>query len=1270
MRILAIRGANLASLEGAFALELNRPPLGDAGLFAITGPTGAGKSTILDAACVALYNRTPRLDNHGGVGIGVGEDPESDRLKSNDPRSLLRHGTAEGYAEVDFLGVDGLSYQARWSVRRARGHSRGRMQDEQLSLVDLRTGRSLGSTKGEVQREIEQKLGLSYEQFVRSVLLAQGEFAQFLKAKPDDRAALLEKLTGTALYSRISQKAFERAKAAKGDLQLVEHERARLRILGPEERVEREAEAKELEQTQKELKETKSTADKAVQWYGELARRTSWVEETELEFGAADERWKAADRARDAFERVVSAQGLRGPLENFDARTGEVEAAGARLADLTGEVLELRAGLMTQKDASEKARELRSGAEAALQALGPELEKARALDVQIEGAGKAAAEAHEQRERAEQAASGAEAAAQTVADKVTGLSAVLEKATEWFANNEGRRSLAEGWTHWGHELAVFDETSKAFEEAVKRVRRQEDLVSAARTSAGAAKAKRDRAFALLDTAKVEHLHLAKLVAEIDAEAMRTERKALTEARNLTKDVVQIAQAAKQAAEAEKEAGEDRIGTEAAAEESRKNAKKARGKLAGLERELKEARSQLQEIEAARSLEDHRKELKPGRPCPLCGSLEHPRADDTPTSAGSVARQRARVTKLENECRELRDAISSGAADAKSSTAESRKAAARAGKQQRQLASLLKSWTSSRPKLIRAAVAAGLLASAAKGAMIAASPLEPKVLTALKGLLKQAEDRLKQLAVRETELNRRMKTRDKMQDTVDTRREVFSSAEDGRLGAERKLSEATNEQKTLAERRDSQEKELGRRLGLLESVVGYREGWKDAIRISPAKFHRACLTDVEEWRLWITQSESAQVGLKAEEPRLAAAQAQALALGEAARVAGKAAAQRDGVLADLTMRRSGILNGRLAPDVEREHKEAVQRTADGFEELQKLILDLSGRLSTSEGEVKGAENHCAGAMKALAAADKELKTRLATAGIDLQILRGLLAHDEVWIEAERSRLNQLKDLVSKLRTVLDERRRNLDEHEKTGRPVWKKEEAEESLRAVEIDLQTAEEKAGTVRLALREDEEQRKLSAKLGEQIQELQGRADLWQSLNDLIGSADGKKFRVYVQSLTLDLLLFESNAYLKDLAPRYRIRRVPGSDMDLMVTDQDMGEEARSINSLSGGESFLASLALALGLSSLTARETQVGSLFIDEGFGSLDPQTLETALSVLDSLQATGRQIAVISHVSSLAEGIAYSVKVRPRGSGRSVVEVGGIGGSLGRGVRQGGA
>jgi exonuclease SbcC len=178
------------------------------------------------------------------------------------------------------------------------------------------------------------------------------------------------------------------------------------------------------------------------------------------------------------------------------------------------------------------------------------------------------------------------------------------------------------------------------------------------------------------------------------------------------------------------------------------------------------------------------------------------------------------------------------------------------------------------------------------------------------------------------------------------------------------------------------------------------------------------------------------------------------------------------------------------------------------------------------------------------------------------------------------------------------------------------------------------------------------AGELKESIRAQQCWSDHWQQLSDLIGQANGAKFRTFAQSLTLERLLVEANAQLVELVPRYRLERIPGSDLALQVVDGDMGDEVRSVDSLSGGESFLVSLALALALSCLSSKQTQVESLFIDEGFGTLDPDSLDLALSCLDSLQATGRQIGVISHVQTLVERIGVQIRVEALGGGESQV------------------
>lgn len=214
MKILAIRGRNLASLEGDFEIDFTKEPLCSAGIYAICGPTGAGKSTLLDAMCLALFARTPRTEQAKEYNVKL-KDVCNEQLSQSDPRFLLRRGTASGYAEVDFMALNGSRYRSRWLVSRARDKENGRLQNPRLSLFNIDKEMEEQGTRSELQARIIELVGLTFEQFTRSVLLAQNDFSTFLKAEQGEKASLLEKLTGTELYSNISRKIYEKSARAK-----------------------------------------------------------------------------------------------------------------------------------------------------------------------------------------------------------------------------------------------------------------------------------------------------------------------------------------------------------------------------------------------------------------------------------------------------------------------------------------------------------------------------------------------------------------------------------------------------------------------------------------------------------------------------------------------------------------------------------------------------------------------------------------------------------------------------------------------------------------------------------------------------------------------------------------------------------------------------------------------------------------------------------------------------------------------------------------------
>ena len=233
MKIIAIRLKNLTSIEGSVEIDFTMEPLSSAGIFAISGATGAGKSTLLDALCLALYDKAPRFAaSVESINLA---DVGDNQINQSDVRNLLRRGTSDGYAEVDFQGVDGHRYRSRWSVRRTRNKASGSLQPQVLEVKDLDTEKEFQGTKKELLAQLVELVGLTYEQFTRTVLLAQNDFATFLKSRGAAKAELLEKLTGTGVYSRISQEIFARNKAAQEEVTMIQSKMSVIELLPEEE---------------------------------------------------------------------------------------------------------------------------------------------------------------------------------------------------------------------------------------------------------------------------------------------------------------------------------------------------------------------------------------------------------------------------------------------------------------------------------------------------------------------------------------------------------------------------------------------------------------------------------------------------------------------------------------------------------------------------------------------------------------------------------------------------------------------------------------------------------------------------------------------------------------------------------------------------------------------------------------------------------------------------------------------------------------------------
>jgi len=196
--------------------------------------------------------------------------------------------------------------------------------------------------------------------------------------------------------------------------------------------------------------------------------------------------------------------------------------------------------------------------------------------------------------------------------------------------------------------------------------------------------------------------------------------------------------------------------------------------------------------------------------------------------------------------------------------------------------------------------------------------------------------------------------------------------------------------------------------------------------------------------------------------------------------------------------------------------------------------------------------------------------------------------------------------------------------------------------------------GSLKAVLEQDKRLKLKFAELAAKIEIQKKEFIKWDKISSLIGSADGQKFKRFAQGLTLARLTVLANRHLSKLSDRYQILKSNINNLELLIVDGYQADVVRPMATLSGGESFLVSLALALGLSDLASRKVQINSLFIDEGFGTLDADTLDLAIAALENLQAKGKTIGIISHVEALKERIGTQIQLKKQPGGSSKIKI----------------
>lgn len=1215
MRILKVQFKNLNSLAGEWAIDLTHPSFVSDGIFAITGPTGAGKTTLLDAICLALYGRTPRLNRVSKSG-----------------NEIMSRQTGECYAEVTFETQAGR-FRSHWAQHKARKKPDGELQPPKHEIVDADSGKVLETKILEVAKLIETATGMDFDRFTRSMLLAQGGFDTFLKADAGDRAPILEQITGTEIYSQISIRVHERRSEERGKLDAMIAELGGMQLLGEEEEQQLNISLEQKVARDTELSGQIDQKKLAIAWLDGLAKleeelKRLDVQKGELQvrqeaFAAHQERLLWANRALELSGEYATLVSIRSAQENDRHSLDEGLKKLPKKEELVRQTEAAKAAADEQLK-SKKAEQEKAA---------PVIRKTRDLDLTIREKEKPIKAAEEHLVAVE-----------------TSLGALRKKQDEDSAELSTTRTTRE-------QLQKQSDASKADERLVEHLTGIRGKFDALR-----------KLHAEFDAKTEENKHVQVQVTEseelwkIEAGKLESrnealekchrvlklkqsefveilEEKALSDWRSHVSSLMEqntfLAKAAESVGSISKsmqtlEALNNRQAELAADETALILELQDQKQLqATMETEIGYLETQLTLLRKIEDLNEARHQLHDGEPCPLCGAVEHPYAEGNIPVPDATRQQ---LTKKRGEAKRVADAI----ADVKIKQA-------RIGKDLEQVVAAQKEHSENIEALKVS------LDQLCEGLPIDAS--DPDLGKKLEELQQGNDKALK----RASEV---VQTAENLEQELSRLREALDQAKEEVVKAERESQAAAHKKDSAVKLLDRLNKEEEALCVERERYIGVLQGELEAFGVEALTFEK-----LDELQVELTQRRDQWVSLQREKSELDKKFAELEQ--QTSHQAEQIQKADDELVKQRELLRS-MLKEQEALSAERRELFGEKNPED--EEIRMMAsVHAAERASEAAREKMVAENQELGKLKsgiealekAITARDVQLKEQ--EESFLLRIREAKFADEETFKmaqlpEEERKTLaeqsqhlaDEQAGLVSKAR----ERTEMYDAEQQKQITEQPRDELEVELTTLGTTQKELQQDIGAFRQKLQSNEELKQKQKERVEAIDAQKRECSRWDQLHALIGSADGKKYRNFAQGLTFEIMIGHANRQLQQMTDRYLLIRDDEQPLDLNVIDNYQAGEVRSTKNLSGGESFIVSLSLALGLSQMASKNVRVDSLFLDEGFGTLDEEALETALETLGSLQQDGKLIGVISHVQALKERIGTQIQVVPSTGGRSIV------------------
>jgi exonuclease SbcC len=1281
MRLIELRLKNLNSLKGEWHIDFSDAAFTNEGIFAITGQTGAGKTTILDAVCLALYGETPRINSI-----------------SKSSNEVMTRQTAECFAEV-VIDLNGVQYRCRWGQRRAYNKSDGNLQDatHEIALIkppahdsDKTAGDEILESKlSRTKDKIVSLTRMDFQQFTRSILLAQGSFSAFLKAKADERADILEKITGTDIYATISTHVFEKKRAEEDILSKLQFGLEGLTLLTAEEEAAISEQLSGYQSAQSAKQRHYQDLGKQIHWLdtvAELEKNVRYYQDeltlatqAQTDFMPDAKRLMAANKALEMdgqYSQLIHNRDTVKRLQDERQKTNQqLPQQKQRLVQASST---LTAAVTRVQDATHE-----------LQTALPKIKKARELDADIAQHTYTLNNTQKNQQtlttRTQSLRQEIDRHTQELEQNKTQLTRVTQYLNDASALNGIDSDIADFKSHCSRLKALLqDNAALAKDNAhqqnqINQSQTNLDILQKQQEVKNTAKAAMQDELTTLrkeQTALIQNQSLVDMRDEQEQidylnsqiEQMRAKRLQFNE---LSTQVAQI-NGVLPVLHSELAKISDTIADK---ESTIKDAKDKR----------QDKQTQLHLQQKVATLEDYIADLKDGHPCPLCGAREHPYSAQHPhlTQETESTQTQRQITALDATIADLDHALSELHINQTKKQIQF---------EQRQ-----------EQKILLGEQIQQLNADISQLIISALSKTDSPSIAALVQPLAQMDTNTVTLSLLDS-------TRDKLV----TRRECLKSTlthyetlNDALTTIRHTIEDIEKEQYTLARDIDDIAANINFSSLTIENTNKKSHDNFAVLKILKDDILQllSTYTDSKYQSDSITAIRTLQHALQ---PLIASIETQTILSDGDAQDHIETLRQHHSALLQLKNQFNGkkekeqtlkTERGRIEIQIETKQSQ-LDKNEEELNDLAQLVIENTEALekSTADREhvftdknpeaeetrlrtvlERATAEHITAqrqldntehTLKQLQQTQQQLSEQLSdmATALDTQqrifkaaLIASDFADESEFVSArlptaERHRLTeqqqQIIDRLKQAQSLLSKTRQSLLEKQAGPLTHKDKETLVEEQQQVQNERHRLLESIGAMSQQIKDNEEKKGSQQATLQAIAQQKETLQVWRQLNELIGSSSGKKYRTFAQGLTFDIMVKHANAQLHKMSDRYLLIRDDNSPLELNVIDNYQGGEIRSTKNLSGGEGFIISLALALGLSQMASQNIRVDSLFLDEGFGTLDEESLDIALDTLTSLQQEGKLIGVISHVQALKERILTQIRVDKLSGGFSQI------------------